>query len=85
MIHYKSQQEIASMKKGGHILAEVLWEVMAAIKPGVSELELDSLAEKLILEQGGEISFKRVPGYKHTICVSTNDLIVHFIPTPNPS
>jgi methionine aminopeptidase len=45
MIHKKTAQEIASMKKGGQILSDVLWEVVKAAKPGVSEIELDRLAE----------------------------------------
>jgi len=62
-------------------LAEVLKEVLNNVKPGVSELELDQLAEKLILEKGGEPGFKKVDGYKHTICISTNEVVVHGIPT----
>lgn len=80
MIDYKTKEEIKIMQHGGHILAEVLYKVMDAIKPGVSELEIDQLAEKLIRERGGEPGFQRVPGYKHTICVSTNDVVVHGIP-----
>ena len=68
------------MQHGGHILAEVLMQVMDSIKPGGSELELDQLAEKLIIEKGGEPGFKRVSGYHHTICMSTNDAVVHGIP-----
>lgn len=81
MIQIKTQQEIAIMEKGGKILADTLFAVLAAAKPGVTELELDTLAEKLIREQGGEPGFKKVPGYHHTICVSTNDAVVHGIPT----
>lgn len=81
MIDYKSPAEIKIMQHGGHILAEVLNQVMAAIKPGVSEIELDQLAERLIRERGGEPGFQRVPNYKHTICVSTNDVVVHGIPS----
>ncbi|MBI2074405.1 MAG: M24 family metallopeptidase [Candidatus Levybacteria bacterium] len=81
MINIKTKDQIEKMKIGGHILAEVLFEVMANIKPGVSELELDQLAEKLILEKGGEPGFKKVAGYKYTICVSTNNVVVHGIPT----
>jgi methionyl aminopeptidase len=54
---------------------------MEQIKPGVSELEIDALAEKLIKQKGGEPGFKKVEGYHHTICVSTNDVVVHGIPT----
>lgn len=81
MIQMKSPQDIAAMEKGGKILASVLFATLAAAKAGVSELELDKLAEKLILEAGGEPGFKKVPGYHHTICVSTNDVVVHGIPT----
>ncbi len=80
MIHIKTQEEIEIMQHGGKILSDVLWEVMHAIKPGVTEDELDKLAEKLILARGGEPGFKKVHGYKHTICASTNDVVVHGIP-----
>lgn len=81
MIHLKTEKEIKIMKTGGKMLAEVLDELMKAVKVGISELELDQLAEKLILEKGGEPGFKKVEGYKHTICISTNDVVVHGIPT----
>jgi methionyl aminopeptidase len=81
MIHYKTKEEVEIMKTGGHILATVLGEVMDAIKPGVTELEVDQLAEKRIRELGGEPGFMKVEGYHHTICVSTNDVVVHGIPT----
>lgn len=81
MIYIKTPQEIAIMEKGGKILADTLFEVMKHAQPGVTELELDQLAEKLIVERGGEPGFKKVPGYHHTICVSTNDVVVHGIPT----
>ncbi len=80
MINLKSKKELEWMKTGGHILAQVLTQVMDAIKPGVSELEIDKLAEKLILDKGGEPGFKKVKGYHHTICMSTNDVVVHGIP-----
>lgn len=81
MIRLKTKQELDVMRIGGEILAEVLREVLSHAKPGISELELDSLAERLILEKGGEPGFKKVEGYKHTICISTNDVVVHGIPT----
>ena len=81
MIKIKNKEEIKIMVASGHILAEVLTEVLKCVKPGISELELDSLAEKLIIEKGGEPGFKKVPGYKHAICVSTNDVVVHGVPS----
>lgn len=83
MINIKTQQEIKIMAKGGQILSDTLWEVIENIKLGVSELELDALAEKLIRQKGAEPGFKRVQDYKHTICVSVNDVVVHGIPTKN--
>ncbi len=80
MIDYKTPEQIEIMKYGGHILKTVLSEVVAAIKPGVTEIEIDRLAEKRITEMGGEPGFKKVEGYHHTICASTNDVVVHGIP-----
>jgi methionyl aminopeptidase len=81
MINLKTEKEIKIMQAGGKILAEVLEEVIKNAKAGVSELELDNLAEKLILEKGGKPGFKKVDGYKYTTCISTNDVVVHGVPT----
>lgn len=81
MIHIKTPQEIEIMAIGGKMLSETLLAVMEAAKEGVSEIELDNLAEKLIREKGGEPGFMKVAGYKHTVCMSTNDVVVHGIPT----
>ena len=80
MIPIKTPDQIKIMQHGGHILADVLFTVLKHAKPGVTELELDQMAEKLIREQGGEPGFMRVKGYFHTTCMSTNDVIVHGIP-----
>lgn len=77
----KDKQKIEAMRKGGAILASVLTEVIESVKPGVSELEMDELAEKLIKNAGGTPGFKKVPGYNHTICAATNDVVVHGIPS----
>jgi methionyl aminopeptidase len=81
MIKIKSKEEIRIMQTGGKILAETLFKVLKNVRPGVSEIELDALAEKLIREKGGEPGFQKVPGYKHATCISTNDVVVHGIPT----
>ncbi len=81
MIRIKSEKEIEIMKKSGKMLSETMWEVLKSLQPGTSEIEIDSLAEKLIREKGGEPGFMLVDGYKNTICVSTNDVVVHGIPT----
>ncbi|MEK7517861.1 MAG: type I methionyl aminopeptidase [Patescibacteria group bacterium] len=81
MISIKTEEEIEIMRRGGQILAEALSEVLEQISPGVTELDIDKLTEKLILKQGGEPAFKKVEGYRNTICVSTNDVVVHGVPT----
>src|SRR3989344_9031363 len=81
MINIKTPQEITIMSNGGKILSEIMWEVLKHIKQGVSELEIDALADKLIREKGAEPGFKRVDGYNYAICVSTNDISVHGIPS----
>lgn len=81
MIPIKTVEEIKIMQHGGHILAEVLMDVLKSVKPGVSEIELDRMAEKMIRARGGEPGFMKVEGYFHTTCMSTNDVIVHGIPS----
>ncbi len=82
MIDIKNLKQIEYMKQGGKILSDVLWEVLGNVKPGVSEIEIDTLAERLIREKGGEPGFKKVPGYHHTLCICTNDVVVHGVPSP---
>ena len=74
-------QKIKKMQQAGKILGEVLEILVSRIKPGITEIQIDQLAEKLIKERGGEPGFKKVPGYHHTICISCNDVVVHGIPT----
>lgn len=81
MIDLKTKEEIALMAKGGKILADVLRKVISHAVVGVSEIELDKFAEKLIRAQGAEPGFMKVPNYKHTICVSTNNVVVHGVPS----
>ncbi len=81
MIKIKTPEEIKIMQHGGHILSDALFATLEKVKPGVTELELDAFAEEFIIKRGGEAGFKKVPGYHHTICASTNDVVVHGIPT----
>ena len=81
MIHYKNSEEIEIMRQGGKILAEVLFETLDRIKPGMTEKEVDKIAEELIIKKGGYPGFKKVRGYKHATCISTNNVVVHGIPS----
>jgi methionyl aminopeptidase len=77
---YKTPAELRLMVQPGLVTAASLDTVRRAIRPGISTLELDSIAEQAILERGGISNFKLVPGYRHTICASVNDDVVHGIP-----
>ena len=79
-ISHKTNAEIMLMREAGLITAAALRAVKNAIKPGVSTLELDKLAEETIVAMGAESNFKLVPGYFHTICASINGEVVHGIP-----
>jgi methionyl aminopeptidase len=77
---YKTPAELRLMVQPGLVTAASLDAVRRAIRPGINTLELDSIAEQAILERGGISNFKLVPGYRHTICASVNDDVVHGIP-----
>lgn len=76
----KSESEIKIMAEGGRLLAEIRDKVARAVSPGITGLELDRQADKLISKAGGEASFKMVPGYRWATCININDVVVHGIP-----
>lgn len=76
----KTNEQILLMRKAGLITLAALDAVRAAIKPGVSTLELDRIANETIESLGAKSNFQLVPGYFHTICASINDEVVHGIP-----
>lgn len=81
MIHIKDSSEIAKMARAGRIIAKTMAEVSQSMVPGKSTLtELDALAEKIILAEGGIPSFKGYRGFPAAACISVNDRVVHGIP-----
>ena len=64
----------------GRITAASLAAVREAVRPGVTTLELDRIAEDTIRSLGGAPNFVLEPGYHHTLCTSVNDEVVHGIP-----
>lgn len=81
MIHFKSEEEIKIMREGGQRLQNVIKELMPAIQAGATTKEIDKKAETLIIQHGGEPSFKKVPGYHWSICIPINEQIVHTPPS----
>ena len=80
MISLKSKREIQIIQNAAEILKKVFVEVKAAVKPGVTTDELDSIAEKVIRAGGGEPAFKGYRGFPKTACISLNEQVVHGIP-----
>lgn len=76
----KTPEEFEIMKEGGKKLIFIKNELVKATKVGVSVLEIDNLAEKLILETGGKPSFKMVKDYAWSTCININKGVVHGIP-----
>ena len=81
MIYYKSAREIALMRAGGHILAEVLERLRTTVKAGMSTLEIDEDVEAFIIARGAKPAFKGYRGFPATVCISINEEVVHGIPS----
>ena len=80
MIYKKSPEELATMRRGGKILAGALQRLGEAVEPGVTTKELDRLFEEILVRAGAKASFKGYRGFPGSICASPNDVIVHGIP-----
>lgn len=80
MIILKSEREINYLRDAGKIVAETLVEVKNAVKPGVTTLELDRIAEEYIKGRGAIPAFKGYHGFSGNICSSINEEVVHGIP-----
>jgi methionyl aminopeptidase len=81
VIVLKSQREIAIMRRGGHILADVISMLRGFVKPGMSTLEVDEEVEGFIRERDAMPAFKGYRGFPATVCISINDEVVHGIPS----
>jgi methionyl aminopeptidase len=80
VITRKSPEEIDRMRRAGRLVGHTLSRLAEAVRPGITLLELDALAEKEIRDGGGIPSFLGYHGFPATLCLSPNDWIVHGIP-----
>ena len=80
-VSIKSEAEITLMKKAGNIVYKTHQYLKDYIKPGITTLELDKLAEEYIIKNDAKPSFKGYQGFPSSICVSINDEVVHGIPS----
>src|SRR5687767_12231545 len=80
-IEYKTPEQIGLMRAAGLVVARALAAMRAAVAPGVSTADLDTIAEEVIRSAGAVPSFKGYHGYPATICSSVNEQVVHAIPS----
>ncbi|MFT4219400.1 MAG: type I methionyl aminopeptidase [Microbacterium sp.] len=77
---YKTPAQLRAMIEPGLITAAALDAARELIAPGVTTLELDAAAADVIRSRGARSNFQLVRGYRHTVCVSVNEQVVHGIP-----
>ncbi|HBC78481.1 MAG TPA: type I methionyl aminopeptidase [Bacteroidales bacterium] len=81
MLYLKTDEEIGLLRESNLLVSKTLAEVALHIKPGVTTLHLDKVAETFIRDNGAEPAFKGYGGFPGTLCTSVNDVVVHGIPS----
>jgi methionyl aminopeptidase len=81
VIHYKSEEEIALIRESADILSKAHGEVAREVRPGITSIQLDKIAEEYIRDSGGEPSFKGYNGFPASLCISMNENVVHGFPS----
>ena len=81
MIIGKSRKELEKMRAAGQLVGRVLQELRRMVEPGITTLEIDRAAEKMIRDAGALPTFKGYHGYPFSICASVNEQVVHGFPS----
>src|ERR1044071_6356467 len=81
MIIGKSKRELEKMRAAGRLVAQGGEELRRMVAPGVTTLELDMAAEKMIRDAGAIPTFKGYHGFPFSICASVNEQVVHGFPS----
>ena len=81
MIQTYKPEEVARIRESAQIVGRCLLALGREVRPGVSTLDLDKVAEKFIRDQGGEPAFLGYRGFPASICASVNEEVVHGIPS----
>jgi len=81
MIFFKTEEEIELIRESNKVLSKTLAEVAKIMKPGVSTLKIDKIAEEFIRDNGAKPAFLGYNGFPNTLCISVNEQVVHGIPS----
>jgi len=84
MVYLRTAEEIEILRENNQLVSKTLAEVAKAVKPGVTTLELDEVAEAFIRDNGAEPGFLGYQGFPNTLCTSVNSQVVHGIPNSTP-
>lgn len=89
MVFLKTEDEIEALRQSNLLVGKTLAEVAKLIKPGVTTMQLDRVAEEFIRDNGAIPTFKGFPNpnglpFPSTLCTSVNDQVVHGIPNEIP-
>ncbi|MFA5462602.1 MAG: type I methionyl aminopeptidase [Dysgonamonadaceae bacterium] len=84
MIYLKTDEEIELMRESNRLVGMTLGELSKQIKPGVTTLQLDKIADEFIRDHGATPSFLGYGGFPNSICTSVNENVVHGIPNSKP-
>ncbi len=76
----RSPDELNKMRKAGKVVAEMHEATRAAIRPGVTTMQLNEIAAEVLAKRGARSNFLNYHGFPAVICTSPNDMIVHGIP-----
>ena len=83
-VYYKTEDEIGLLRESSLLVGKTLAEVAKMIKPGVTTLELDAVAEEFIRDNDAVPGFKGYGGFPNSLCTSVNAEVVHGIPNNRP-
>lgn len=81
MLYLKTDEEIGLLRESNLLVSKTLAEIARLIKPGVTTLYLDRMAEQFIRDNGAVPAFKGYGGFPNTLCTSVNEEVVHGIPS----
>ena len=81
MLYLKTDEEVGLLRESNLLVSKTLAEIASIIKPGITTLYLDEIAETFIRDNGALPAFKGYGGFPSTLCTSVNEEVVHGFPS----